>query len=193
MKCNGLEFKTSVWSQTQMVTYRNISRNVYVYPYKCIWAFQVAPVVKNPPAHSGRLDPDPWVENTPWRRKWKPIAVFLPGESHGQRNLQATVHRAAQSWTSLKQLSMHWCISVYMHICIYVGMPIHTHLQLYINIFPSDSQEGLEAMTTQYQQAYLVPKSMFLVLFSNKFLGEIAVSKTKEGKTHGVLHGVSEC
>ena len=23
----------------------------------------------------------------PWRRKWQPTAVFLPGESHGQRNL----------------------------------------------------------------------------------------------------------
>ena len=23
----------------------------------------------------------------PWRRKWQPIPVFLPGESHGQRNL----------------------------------------------------------------------------------------------------------
>ena len=23
----------------------------------------------------------------PWRRKWQPTAVFLPGESHGQRSL----------------------------------------------------------------------------------------------------------
>ena len=23
----------------------------------------------------------------PWRRKWQPTPVFLPGESHGQRNL----------------------------------------------------------------------------------------------------------
>ena len=23
----------------------------------------------------------------PWRRKWQPIPVFLPGESYGQRNL----------------------------------------------------------------------------------------------------------
>ena len=85
-------------------------------------------MVKNPPAHSGRFDPDPWVENISWRRKWKPIAVFLPGESHGQRSLQAAVHRAAWSWTRLKQLSMHPCVSVYMHICIYVCVTILTHL-----------------------------------------------------------------
>ena len=30
---------------------------------------------------------DPWVGKIPWRRRWQPIPVFLPGESHGQRSL----------------------------------------------------------------------------------------------------------
>ena len=30
---------------------------------------------------------DPWVGKIPWRRKWHPTPVFLPGKSHGQRNL----------------------------------------------------------------------------------------------------------
>ena len=30
---------------------------------------------------------DPWVSKIPWSRKWQPIPVFLPGESHGQRSL----------------------------------------------------------------------------------------------------------
>ena len=30
---------------------------------------------------------DPWVGNIPWKRKWQPTPVFLPGESHGQRSL----------------------------------------------------------------------------------------------------------
>ena len=30
---------------------------------------------------------DPWVRKSPWRRKWQPTPVFLPGESHGQRSL----------------------------------------------------------------------------------------------------------
>ena len=29
----------------------------------------------------------PWVGNIPWRRKWQPTPVFLPGKSHGQRSL----------------------------------------------------------------------------------------------------------
>ena len=34
-----------------------------------------------------RLGFDPRVGKIPWRRKWQPTPVFLPGESHGQRNL----------------------------------------------------------------------------------------------------------
>ena len=30
---------------------------------------------------------DPWVGKIPWRRKWQPAPVSLPGKSHGQRNL----------------------------------------------------------------------------------------------------------
>ena len=28
-----------------------------------------------------------WVGKMPWRKKWQPTAVFLPGELHGQRSL----------------------------------------------------------------------------------------------------------
>ena len=30
---------------------------------------------------------DPWIGKIPWRRAWQTTAGFLPGESHGQRNL----------------------------------------------------------------------------------------------------------
>ena len=30
---------------------------------------------------------DPWVRKIPWRRKWQPMPVSLPGKSHGQRSL----------------------------------------------------------------------------------------------------------
>ena len=46
-------------------------------------------VVNCPPASAGnrRCGFDPWVRKIPWRRKWHPTPVFLPGESHGQRSL----------------------------------------------------------------------------------------------------------
>ena len=31
---------------------------------------------------------DPWIRKIPWRRKWQPTPVFLPGKSHGRRSLE---------------------------------------------------------------------------------------------------------
>ena len=46
----------------------------------------VAQSVKNLPAvQETRFDP--LVRKIPWRRKWQPIPVSLPGKSHGQRSL----------------------------------------------------------------------------------------------------------
>ena len=42
-------------------------------------------VVKNLPANAGDTGLIPG--SIPWRRKWLPTAVFLPGKSHGQRSL----------------------------------------------------------------------------------------------------------
>ena len=43
------------------------------------------------PAYQGRRCKrhvfNPWVEKMPWRRRWLPTPVFLPGKSHGQRSL----------------------------------------------------------------------------------------------------------
>ena len=35
----------------------------------------------------GRPEFDPWVEKIPWRRKWQPTPVLLPGKFHGWRSL----------------------------------------------------------------------------------------------------------
>ena len=42
---------------------------------------------------------NPWVRKIPWRRKWQPTPIFLPGESHGQRSL------AGCSWKACKESS----------------------------------------------------------------------------------------
>ena len=42
-----------------------------------------------------------WVRKLPWRRKWQPSPVFLPGKSHGQRSLVAIVHWVSKSQTPL--------------------------------------------------------------------------------------------
>ena len=47
-------------------------------------------VVKNPLANAGGIRDvgfHSWIGKIPWRRAWTPTLLFLPGESHGQRNL----------------------------------------------------------------------------------------------------------
>ena len=54
------------------------------------WASQVALVVKNPPANAGDLrdmGSIPGWGRSPGEKARQPTPVFLPGESHGQRNL----------------------------------------------------------------------------------------------------------
>ena len=36
---------------------------------------------------------NPWVRKIPWRRAWQCTPVFMPGESHGQRNLAVPLGR----------------------------------------------------------------------------------------------------
>ena len=44
-------------------------------------------MVKNPPANAEDTGFDSWVRKIPWRRKWLPTPVFLPGKFHGQWSL----------------------------------------------------------------------------------------------------------
>jgi len=52
----------------------------------CLSFLYVCPggsVIKNPPAKQ-EMWFNPWARDIPWRRKWQPTPVFLPGKSHGQ-------------------------------------------------------------------------------------------------------------
>ena len=52
---------------------------------------------KEPACQYRRCVYDPWVGQIPWRRKWQPTPVFLPGKSHGQRSLAGyIVHGVAK-------------------------------------------------------------------------------------------------
>ena len=73
-------------------------------------ASQVALVVKNPPADAGdrkSWGSNPWVRKVPWRRKWLPTAVLLPGEWIPRTGAwRAMVHRVSKSWTQLSDLAL---------------------------------------------------------------------------------------
>ena len=51
---------------------------------------------------------DPWVRKIPWKRKWQPTPVFLPGKSYGQRIL------AGYSLCVTSHTTFSWVISLDM-------------------------------------------------------------------------------
>ena len=55
---------------------------------------------------------DPWIRKIPWRRKWQPTPVFLPGESHGQRSLVGYSSRGCKE-SDMTEVTLHACISVF--------------------------------------------------------------------------------
>ena len=50
---------------------------------------------------------DPRVRKIPWRRKWQPTPVFLPGESHGQRSLVGYRPQGCKELDTTERLSTH--------------------------------------------------------------------------------------
>ena len=59
---------------------------------------------------------DPWVGNIPYKRKWQPDPVFLPGKSHGQRSLVGY-----SSWGGKSQTRLSLCV------CARARAHTHTH------------------------------------------------------------------
>ena len=51
---------------------------------------------------------DPWVRKIPKRRKWQPTPVFLPGEFHGQRNLEGYSPWGHKVSDTTEQLTLHF-------------------------------------------------------------------------------------
>ena len=49
---------------------------------------------------------------SPWRRKWQPTPLSCLENPMDRGAWRAALHRVAQSWTRLKQLSMHACLGV---------------------------------------------------------------------------------
>ena len=115
----------------------------------CIWASQVALVVKNLSAKKKKKElicqcrmhkicrVDPWVGKITWRRKWQPTSVFLPRlENPIDRGAWwATVHGVAES-DMTKWLSTHTRVCVCMVVC-YMCICIHMCIYSTYGLIPA--------------------------------------------------------
>ena len=50
---------------------------------------------------------NPWIRKIPWRRKWRPTAVFLPGKSQGQRSLEGYSPRGRKESDTTEHTRRH--------------------------------------------------------------------------------------
>ena len=64
-----------------------------------------------------RREFDPWVRKLPWRRKWQPTPVFMPGKCFGWRSL--VIHRIWKELDMTEQLNNSY-IYVCVCVCIYI-------------------------------------------------------------------------
>ena len=82
-----------LWGRAESATTEETQQQqqqAFHHAYHELGASQVVLVVKNPPAHAREIGYhrfSPLAGKIPWRRKWQSIPLFLPGESHGKRNL----------------------------------------------------------------------------------------------------------
>ena len=64
-------------------------------------------LIENSSANAGDVGSISGLQD-PWRRKWQPIPVFLPGKSQGQRRLAGYSHWGHNELDMSEQLSMAW-------------------------------------------------------------------------------------
>ena len=50
---------------------------------------------------------DSWVGKNPWRRKWQPTPIFLPGKFHGQRSLAGYLPWDRKESNMTQRLTLH--------------------------------------------------------------------------------------
>ena len=104
---NKLMFTIKVFTMKMIALLPNITLSTTVSPSPS-WLEKSSPVTgenrlsrwlsgKESACQYRRSRLSPWVGKIPWKRKWQLTPVFLPGKSHGQRSLEATVHGVAKS------------------------------------------------------------------------------------------------
>ena len=78
---------------------------------------------------------DPWVGKIPWRRKWQPTPVSLPGKFHGQRSLAGYSPWGHKESDTIEWLHFHFSLSRskrQQNMCICFHWYVCTEVYAYI-------------------------------------------------------------
>ena len=68
----------------------------------------------------------------PWRRKWQPTPVFLPGEFSGQRNLISYSPRDHKEWNTTERMThtQSNVVSDPLRLCVVVCVCVNVRTYL---------------------------------------------------------------
>ena len=94
--------------------------------------------VKASACNAGDLGSIPGVGKIPWRGKWQPTPVFLPGESHGRRGLVGYSPQGCKKSDTTERLHFHFhlllCFSIsensLLFCHIFVFLPVLGYLSI---------------------------------------------------------------
>ena len=133
--CLVFLFVCALWMFNFVVPMRFLYSNLYIIAVPK-WLSSKEPACQGQRHKRPRFDP--WVRKTPWRRKWQPPPVFLPGESHGQRSLVGY-----SSWDP-KESDMTLLYSdlfiIYVHDCFELLVSL---FQMHCTFLPSVTVFGM--------------------------------------------------
>ena len=74
----------------------------------------------------GRHGFEPWLGKIPWRGKWKPTPVFLPGKFHGQRSLVGYSPWGHNESDTTEHTRVHTHTHTYRYLLSDYGVPSRT-------------------------------------------------------------------
>ena len=130
---------------------------------------------------------DPSIAKIPWRRKWLPTLVFLPGESHGQRSLTGYSPQGRKESDTTERLLL--LLSIIQGIIVYIKLKkiIHCMYQ-YCCTYQKNSEQSKRRLD-QHAKLHQVEKrdyALKCILHSNwptGIRGRQYRSKGNEGKS----------
>ena len=91
---------------------------------------------------------DPWVGSIPWRRKWQPTPVFLPGKPHRQRSRVGYSPWGCNELSTTEQLHNNPSLTVPAPLDAVIPFYMQTHTcastkgnNVYIQLFNAQLEE----------------------------------------------------
>ena len=73
-----------------------------------------------------------WVGKMPWRRKWQPTPVLLPGKFHGWRSLGGYSPWGRKEWDTTERLHFHFSTNLMICMCFllhFLSLLLKGHLE----------------------------------------------------------------